>query len=115
MAEQKRKFSRVSFPVTVHLEGAGITADGRAQDLGVKGMFVVTETHLLAGTPVALRLYVSGWREREPLCLKGDVVRVEPGGVAVEFREMSLETFSHLKNIVMYNNDGQIEEKTYSD
>ena len=110
MAEEKRRFSRVCFPIAVRLDGAGMQRTGRVKNLGVKGVFVETGGGMLLGTLVQVLLELDGGSPPECLCLQGKIVRVDPEGVAVDFQEMSLETFAHLKNIVMYNNNGEIRE-----
>ena len=108
MAEEKRKFSRIFFPMEVRLEGAGIALNGAVRDLSVKSLFVVTEQRPPVGALVAVRLCPQGWELRKALLLQGEIIRMETEGVVVDFREMSMETFQHLRNLVMYNNNGLV-------
>ena len=35
--------------------------------------------------------------------MRGEVVRVDPGGLALHFTEIDADSFYHLKNIIYYN------------
>ena len=37
--------------------------------------------------------------------MKGEVVRVEPDGLALHFSEIDFDSFYHLKNIIYYNSE----------
>ena len=41
----------------------------------------------------------------ENLRLKAKIVRHTEEGMAIQFEEMEVETYQHLKNIILYNSD----------
>jgi hypothetical protein len=83
---------RVALLIPVKLTAGGATGDGVLRDLSVSGAFIDTTTQL----PVFTNLVVSVQMNDEPLGASPDlaacVVRCEPAGVAVEWRDMACET-----------------------
>jgi hypothetical protein len=92
----------------VRLEVEVIAGDSRllvarTRDVSMKGIFLVTSHRLPAGTSCRIRIRIGD--PAEPLWVEADgrVVRSDAEGVAVEFAEMGVSSFHHLKNLVMYN------------
>ncbi|TWI72433.1 PilZ domain-containing protein [Desulfobotulus alkaliphilus] len=104
---ERRRMKRVAFEteVRLHVGEHEIRVEGSSRDLSQKGVFVATDVPLKEGTECRVEIQLSGMEE--PICLfmKGRVARIVPKGVGVEFFEMDLETFTHLRNVVLYNSD----------
>jgi hypothetical protein len=83
---------RVALPRPVKLTAGGTQAPGVLRDLSVSGAFIETAAPL----PVFTNLVVSVEMKDEPLGAPPDlaacVVRCEPRGVAVEWRDMACDT-----------------------
>ena len=104
MSDDQRKRTRVNFRATVTLKGGGVEfKDLDSRDLSLKGIFVLSEQKLPIGTLVDVALDLSGGSSLVRLKMKGQIARSEPEGMAVDFTEVDLDSFYHLRNIVLYN------------
>lgn len=104
--KNKRKNSRVPFQVIVNLDFPGQShAECKTADLSLKGVFVLGVTGHKTGENCLVSLRLTGSTSQLTLKMKGTVVRVEEGGVALHFNEMDLDSFFHLKNILYYNSE----------
>lgn len=101
-----RAFQRVAF----HVEAVVEHADGRCiaevNDLSVHGVFLETdeaEERFEQGQDVEVTFWLD--RDRPELCVRGAgvVMRVEDGGIGVEFVDTSIESFNLLRQIVSQN------------
>lgn len=103
-ASDRREFSRVPFRVQVTIVGdhaTEVTADVR--DVSLKGLYAVGAGRLPPGARCAVHLMLGGPESEVRLQLTGRVARVDAGGLAVEFTAMGLDTFYHLRNLVLFN------------
>lgn len=100
----RRKSTRVPFKATVDL-----IFDGReylkrqTSDLSLTSVFVPGVTGHEAGETCRLNLHLTGLSSDILLHMKGRIQRVEQDGIGLEFFEIDLDSFYHLKNIVYYN------------
>ena len=74
-------------------------------DLSLKGVFVLGVTGHKLGENCLVSLRLVGSTSHLILKMKGTVVRVEEGGLALHFYQMDLDSFFHLKNILYYNSE----------
>jgi hypothetical protein len=100
---ERRKNTRVPFEVTatVHTGGTGIS--GTVDNLSMKGMRLVTSEALPVGSPLKIRIILSGSTSELSISLKGRAIRQTEAGTAIEFLEMDLDSFTHLRNIIAQN------------
>ena len=104
MSENQRKRTRVHFKTTVNLTAPGIDLSGLdSRDLSLKGIFVETDQKLAVGTDVKVTLELSGTSSQVTLKMEGRVARQSPDGLGLDFTEVDLDSFHHLRNIVLYN------------
>ncbi|MCW7753833.1 PilZ domain-containing protein [Desulfobotulus sp. H1] len=105
--DERRRMKRVPFETEVRLQAGEheIRVVGNSRDLSQKGVFLATDVLLSEGMECRVEVLLSGMEDPIHLCMKGRVARLVPGGVGVEFFEMDLETFTHLRNVVLYNSD----------
>ncbi len=104
--KNKRKNSRVPFQVKITLDFPETShTDCETSDLSLKGVFVPGITGHKVGETCQVSLQLIGSTSQLSLEIKGTVVRVEEGGLAVHFYEMDLDSFFHLKNILYYNSE----------
>ena len=104
MSENQRKRTRVHFKTTVNLTGPGIDLKGLdSRDLSLKGIFVETDQKLALGTDVKVTLELSGTSSQVTLKMDARVARQSPDGLGLDFTEVDLDSFHHLRNIVLYN------------
>ena len=104
MTEDQRKRTRVNFKSVVNLKSGDNELNGLAtRDLSLKGLYVETDQLLDMDAPVAITLELSGSSSSIQLSMKGIVARVDKAGMAIDFTEVDLDSFYHLRNIVLYN------------
>jgi hypothetical protein len=78
----------------------------RVRDIGLGGLYV-EDDHLSVGDTWSVKLLSARDRRAPALEAWGRVVRVEPGqGTALEFTEMTLESFDRLDRLVERNSLG---------
>jgi ribosomal protein S1 len=101
---ERRKNRRVPFQVAATLQIGQTRIEGVVDNLSMKGMFIATET-LSDGSPLEISIKLSESSPSISLELKGKVARLTDAGIAIEFMEMDLDSFTHLRNIISQNTD----------
>jgi hypothetical protein len=98
----KRNKTRVEFrsEATVSHDNTRIT--GSISNLSLKGLFLFTDAKLPLNTPVDVSISLSGSTTNLTINISGTIIRIEKDGFAVEFMEMELDSFIHLRNIIFY-------------
>jgi len=100
---EKRKTSRVPFHAEAVVKFLDVVFSGTIDNLSLKGMFIDTEHRVSDKDLLDITVRLSG--TDLTVNLKGRVIRQTDTGIAIEFREMDLDSFTHLKKIVEYNSD----------
>jgi len=92
MGEEKRQKTRVHFEthVIIRTEESEIRAEADSEDISIKGVFVRTQEKIPEGTPCDLEILLTGSSTRLAL-------------LAIGFDSMDLDSYMHLKNIILYN------------
>lgn len=106
MERERRRNTRVPFQTTADV----VFRDKRYQqcateNLSVKGISVLGITGHQLGETCDLSLALSGSTSHLRLTMKGKVVRVDADRIALNFIEIDLDSFYHLKNIIYYNSN----------
>jgi hypothetical protein len=102
---ERRKYRRVPFEVTAAVQTDRISINGTVDNLSMNGMFLTTEKTVACDSPLEISIILSGSSSMLSIRLKGRVVRQTEAGIAVEFQEMDLDSFIHLRNILAQNSD----------
>ena len=102
---ERRKNIRVPFQVIATVQTDQISTKGMVDNLSMKGMFLSTREILSSGSPLEISIILSGSSSLLSIKLKGRVVRQTEAGIAIEFQEMDLDSFTHLRNIIAQNTD----------
>lgn len=103
-ADSRREFTRVRLAVGVEVDQPGRPKiSGRGRDLSVKGVYVECSKPLPPSTPCDVTIVLSGTPEPMQVHVTGRVVYAEPGGMGIEFVEVDVDSFIHLRNLVLYN------------
>ena len=104
---ERRDFSRVSvgFAVTIEADDGHLIESDLSRDVSMNGLFVVTDQRVPAGTDcqVTIHLVVPGGGHR--IGVAGHVTRIADDGFAVEFSEIPIDDYDHLRNLVLYNSE----------
>ena len=98
---ERRSFSRVDFQHGITLESAsGQVYEGAFNDISLRGMLFHCDGQPGKGEVLSGTLLIGDVAVR----LQGRVVHVHPDGhVALQFQELDLESFSHLRRLVAMN------------
>jgi hypothetical protein len=83
---------RVALPIPVKLTAGGTLAPGVLRDLSVSGAFIETTAPLTVFTNLVVSVQMRDEALGAPPDLAACVVRCEPTGVAVEWRDMACDT-----------------------
>jgi len=102
---EKRKYRRVRFEVTATVQTDRTSIGGMVDNLSMKGMFITTGETIPDDGPFKISITLSGSSSTLSITLKGRAVRHTDTGVAIEFQEMDLDSFMHLRNIIAQNCD----------
>ena len=103
----RRKVTRVPFDslVSIRTENGEIEATVNSRDISIKGIFVQTRQPFSVGDPCTISIVLGGSTSRESIKAEGKVVRREESGVGIFFESVDLDSFMHLKKLVLYNAD----------
>jgi len=103
--QNRREKVRVDFRTQILLEigEEKIHIEGNSSNLSLGGMYVNTIRDFPIGQNCKVGVLLSGGTEKTTLEMEGSVVRKEPGGIAIAFDSMDLDSYSCLRNIVRYN------------
>lgn len=104
MTEDHRRRKRVQYKTAVTL----FTPDKKlenlsSRDLSLKGVYVETKDSLPIGTEVQIVVDLAGSTSLLSLRMVGQVARLDDEGMGLDFSEVDLDSFFHLRNIVLYN------------
>ena len=102
----EREFTRVStqFCITV-AAGEKTLQSGRTQDLSMNGVYVVCDDALPVGAECSISIRLSENEGGPAITATGKAIRTgnDPSGFAMEFTEIDLESYEHLRQLVMLN------------
>jgi hypothetical protein len=105
MVESTREFSRIPLRLEVQLlfeDGSEVVGEG--VDLSLKGTFCKTTERPEVGARCTVALtFNSGDDNKLSFYASGRVARLADNGLAVEFLELEIESFYHLRNLIRYN------------
>lgn len=106
MENNQRGRIRASFDTEIVIKKDDkIIVSNHTRDISLNGIFVVTKDRLEVDTICDLTIALNSHVTSLNLRLKAKIVRHSDDGMAVHFEEMELETYQHLKNIVLYNSE----------
>ena len=103
--QERRRHTRVHFSTRIVLmaNDTEIEAMGNSKDLSLKGVFVNTDKKLDVGAECHVKIFLSGGIGDIELAMKAKVARVVDTGLGLCFESMDVDSYTHLKNIVLYN------------
>ena len=118
MEDDKRRRTRVHFKTQVVLKtgSSEIKADAKPSDISLKSMFITTDEKIPVGTPCDIEIVLSGTTSKLALNIKAVIARQDKDGLGITFESMDVDSYFHLKNVVMYNasDPDVIEEEMFS-
>jgi hypothetical protein len=100
---EKRRNKRVAFHAEATVKNKDITINGKIDNLSMRGMFLNTDGRLTDDDQVGITILLTGSSSQLTIDLTGRVIRQIDAGMAIVFKEMDLDSFIHLRNVVSYN------------
>ncbi|MCK5232674.1 MAG: PilZ domain-containing protein [Desulfobulbaceae bacterium] len=108
---ERRCNPRIAFDTHADLKFKDGTQNGLlTRDLSINGTFVLNMKDKQVGDECEVTLHCD-----LVLKMKGEVVRVEEEGTAIQFFDQDLDNFHHLKNVVYINAVGHEEADIFDD
>jgi hypothetical protein len=102
---EKRKNRRVPFEVVATVLSDPIGVKGTVDNLSMTGMFLNTRERLSGDSALQVSITLTGSSSALSIECKGRALRQTETGIAIEFQEMDLDSFIHLRNVVANNSD----------
>jgi len=104
MSDEKRQFTRVPFKSKWELTVSGVSYTAEeVKNLSVGGCLLPIKVDFMPGTECHVKIILPGTTSELNVEVYGEIVRCEPGAVAIKFVQISPGSLFHLKNIVLYN------------
>jgi len=110
---EKRNFTRIPFQTKAIVRAKETTVIGVVENLSLAGIFLKTPERLKLNRLVKIELLFTGTSSQISIILDGKIRRHENLGMAIQFRNVDLDAFIHLKNLISYNTNqmGKVEEE----
>lgn len=106
MDEERREKTRVGFKTEVIIDTgeSKITSEASSNDISLKGVFINTDQMVDIGTQCDIEILLTGSSSNLSMKMQGKVIRQEHStGIGIKFESIDLDSYLHLKNILMYN------------
>jgi len=102
---EKRSFTRIPLQAKALVRAKETTVIGVIENLSLNGIFLKTPEKLRVNRVVKIELLFTGTSSQLSILLNGEIVRHENTGMAVHFKDIDLDAFFHLENLIKYNTD----------
>jgi len=102
---EKRIFTRIPFKTKAIVRQKDSTVIGIVENLSLAGIFLKTPERLGLNRLVKIELFFTGTSSQISIILDGKITRHENIGMGIEFRNLDLDAFFHLENLITYNTD----------
>jgi hypothetical protein len=102
---EKRSFARIPFKTKAIVRHKDSTVIGIVENLSLAGIFLKTPEKLALKRVVKIELLLTGTSSEISILLNGKISRHENIGMGIEFKNMDIDAFYHLRNLISYNID----------
>jgi hypothetical protein len=110
-APDRREFTRVRAHVEAQVSSdTPVLIAGEARDISLNGVYVLCDERLPAGTPCRVFLFLGESQEQLVIRANGKIARSDETGMGVELTGIPVDSFDHLRNLVLYNSGREIEQ-----
>ncbi|MBI5582933.1 MAG: PilZ domain-containing protein [Deltaproteobacteria bacterium] len=100
----RRRRTRVPFETRIRFFIAGQEVlSSQTKDLSLNGVYLFSAARPALGTLGEVEISLALGPDPLRLALPGEVIRQDEKGMALQFREVTPEVFTHLKKVVDYN------------
>ncbi len=106
--QDRRGFTRIPFHTEVEVRAGGSIARSKdGFDVSMSGLSLAVESLDAAafapGVPCEIRILLSASADQVPIEARGVIIRSAPGDLAVEFSELDLDSYQHLRLLILNN------------
>ncbi len=101
--ENRRAFTRIPFQFQVKLSFEGGSLECKAQNLSLNGLRLEAPRALESGTTCTISMKLGEEESPLELTVRGRVVRCDGQQMGLHFVEVELDSFHHLRNLILYN------------
>ncbi len=110
MAEQlkdRRKFIRIPFHTEAEIQAGGqVLRSQNGIDVSMSGLRISTESAAPAeGSPCQVKITLKTAESRLLIEAKGKIIRSAAGTLAVNFTELDLDSYQHLRQLILNNTE----------
>lgn len=105
--QEKRAFMRVPFTTAVEIRTDDRTIGSTSGiNVSLNGLRLATDQAVPAeGSSCTVKIFLRASEHREVIEAEGTVVRSRQGSLAVEFRGLDLDSYHHLRQLIISNTD----------
>jgi len=100
---KRRHFTRVPFKTKAVVKYKNREVSGEIENLSLKGMFLRTSQKIAIDEVVEIEVCLSGSSSRLSMNLNGIVRWHNDEGLGIQIKDIDLDSFIHLRNVVSYN------------
>jgi hypothetical protein len=100
---EKRHFARIPFQTKAIVRSKDATVIGIVENLSLDGIFLKTPEKLKLNRIIKIELLFTGTSSQLSILLDGKIMRHENTGMAIQFKNVDMDAFLHLKNLISYN------------
>ena len=100
---EKRNFDRIPFQTKAIVRSKDATVIGIVENLSLDGIFLKTPEKLSLNRIVKIEVLFTGTSSQLSILLDGKIMRHENLGMAIQFKNVDMDAFFHLKNLISYN------------
>jgi PilZ domain len=108
----RREFTRVSVQLEAEVTAQELSSvQGHSCNVSLNGVFLHCDTPFPVGTTCCVTLRLADHYDDMGIAASGRVVRLQDEGMAIMFTEiLGLDSFNHLRNLVLSNSIGATEQ-----
>lgn len=108
----RREFTRVPVQLEAEVTAQQVSSlQGHSRNVSLSGVFLHCNTPLPVGTSCSVTLRLADYCDEMGIAASGRVVRLQDEGMAIMFTEiLGLDSFNHLRNLVLSNSIGATEQ-----
>ena len=99
---EQRNFVRVNFSAAVAIKCNDQVILGDIANVSLQGLFIKTGKRIPVNLPVDVTIYPY---PKTSFSLHADIVRREQNGVGIQIKEIDMQSFVHLRNVVAMQSD----------
>ena len=100
---EKRNFDRIPFQTKAIVRSKDATVIGIVENLSLDGIFLKTPEKLTLNRIVKIEVLITGTSSQLSILLDGKIMRHENVGMAIQFKNVDMDAFFHLKNLISHN------------